>query len=29
MVSAFLCQCHGLLRLPRETAEQYPEIPAD
>lgn len=29
MVSAFLCQCHGLLRLPKETAELHPEIPAD
>ena len=29
MVSAFLCQCHGLLRLPRDLAELNPEIPPD
>ena len=29
MVSAFLCQCHGLLRLPEELTELHPEIPTD
>lgn len=29
MVSAFLCQCHGLLRLPSDLAELNPEISPD
>lgn len=29
MVSAFLCQCHGLLRLPSDIAERYPGVPSD
>ena len=29
MVSAFLCQCHGMLRLPNETAEIYPDLESD
>ena len=29
MVSAFLCQCHGLLRLPGDLAEMNPQISPD
>ena len=29
MVSAFLCQCHGLLRLPDDVAVLHPEVEAD
>lgn len=29
MVSAFLCQCHGLLRLSDDLAELHPETPVD
>ena len=29
MVSAFLCECHGILRLNEEQQIQYPDVPAD
>ena len=29
MVSAFLCQCHGLLRLSKEQCSLYPEVESD
>ena len=29
MVSAFLCQCHGVLCLPGDLAEMNPEISPD
>ena len=29
MVSALLCEFHGLLRLPEEHSQQYPEAPSD
>jgi hypothetical protein len=29
MVSAFLCECHGILRLDEDQQRQYPDIPAD
>jgi hypothetical protein len=29
MVSAFLCQCHGLLRLPPASAQLHPDCPTD
>ena len=29
MVSAFLCECHGLLRLTEDQKHKYPDIPVD
>ena len=29
MVSAFLCECHGLLQLPTELADQNPDLPKE
>lgn len=29
MVSAFLCECHGILKLPEDIQALHPELPAD
>jgi hypothetical protein len=29
MVSAFLCECHGLLQLPPELAKEHPNVPSE
>ena len=29
MVSAFLCECHGLLKLPSELQQKFPDVPHD
>ena len=29
MISAFLCEFHGLFRLSEEQSQQYPDAPSD